>query len=148
VVAGVTLVPGPVIPSVVVGAADSTAAPPSVVVGAADSTAAPPSVVVGAAESTAALVVGAGRIEDTTDERSETTLAKTESTIGSVEVGALADVVAAAGSAWMGSEVVAAAGVGVMTPLGPNVIVPSEDVVAAPSEVSTVLSTDDVAAAA
>jgi hypothetical protein len=102
VVVGVALVPGPVMPSVVVGAAE--------------------------------LVVGAGIIEDTSEDTTDTTLGKIDSTTGAaVDEGALADVVVAADVV-----VVAAAVEGVMTPLGPNVIAVSEDVVAAALEVSTV----------
>jgi hypothetical protein len=131
-----------------------------------------PSVVVGAAEATAEELVGAGRIGDTTEETTDTTLDKSESIIGAVEVGAAAEAVVAAESVAMGVELVAAAvdaaesvamgvelvaaavdaaesvamGVelvataveAVITPLGPNVMAVSEVVVAAP-EVSLVL---------
>lgn len=110
---GVTLVPGPVMPSVVVGAAEGAAAE---------------------------LVIAAGRIEETSEETTDTKLDKGESKLSAVVVGALADVVAAAESVITGSELVAAAVDGVITPLGPNVIALSADVVAAEPGVSTVLS--------
>jgi hypothetical protein len=100
-----------------------------------------PSVVVGAAEGAAAeLVIGSGRIEETSEETADTKLDKSESTLSVVVVGALADVVAAAESVVTGSELVAAATDGVITPLGPNVMALSADVVAAEPGVSIVLS--------
>jgi hypothetical protein len=117
VVVGVTLVPGPVIPSVVVGAAE------------------------GAAEEAAAeLVIAPGRIEETSEETTDTKLDKSESAVSAVVVGALVDVVAAAESVITGSELVAAAIDGVITPRGPNVMALSADVVAAEPGVSTALS--------
>lgn len=120
---GRTLVTGPTIPSVVVGAAGVTMA----------------SVVVGAAGATSELDVGAAIIEDTTEETSDTILDTIESTIaaGAVEVGAAAGSVAADSAASV-DELLVAAAEAVMTPLGPNVMGLSEDVAAAP-EVSSVL---------
>ncbi len=117
---GVALVPGPVMPLVLVGAADATSVE---------------------------LVVGAARIGDTTEETTDTTLDKSESTKGAADEDALADVVVAAAGAGesvvTGFELVAAAVEGVMTPLGTNVMVLSEDVVAGPDE-PTVVGIDGV----